>query len=141
MATQLLLQFKSYYADFLAADRSGLRDIYSDKAVFSDPVHQIIGYQAIAKYFEKSKQGLTACRFLFDDETVAADAAYFQWRMQFAHRKLKGGKLIEVPGVTFIAFEEKITVHRDYYDMGVMVYEHVPVMGAMTRWIKNKISS
>ena len=61
--------------------------------------------------------------------------------MSFTHPKLAGGKAIIVDGATDLRFDEKITYHRDYIDMGQMLYEHIPVLGSAIRYIKKQAAS
>ena len=61
--------------------------------------------------------------------------------MNYAHPKLAGGKDIVVDGATDLMFEEKIIYHRDYIDMGQMLYEQIPVLGSIIRYIKKKAIS
>ena len=60
--------------------------------------------------------------------------------MRFRHKKLGGGKEIEVRGATFVEFHDRIFLHEDFFDVGSMLYEHIPVMGAGVRFLKRRIS-
>ena len=52
--------------------------------------------------------------------------------------ELNRGNLIHVDGITLLKIrDDKIYFHQDYYDMGQMVYEHVPLL----KWVVNKIKS
>jgi len=42
--------------------------------------------------------------------------------------------------VSHVAFEERVTYQRDYFDAGAMVYEHVPLFGWIVRWIKRLLA-
>jgi hypothetical protein len=57
--------------------------------------------------------------------------------MHYAHPSLANGKPLVLNGGTLIKFNAQITYHEDYYDMGAMVYQHIPVIG----WAVNKINA
>jgi hypothetical protein len=46
-----------------------------------------------------------------------------------------------VPGGTLIKIDkfEKIIFHRDYFDAGAMLYEQIPLLGRVIKWVKQKI--
>ena len=36
---------------------------------------------------------------------------------------------------------DKVEVHEDFYDMGAMLYEQLPVLGNVTRWLRMRLAS
>jgi hypothetical protein len=46
---------------------------------------------------------------------------------------------IVVPGVTLLRFGDRITHQRDHFDAGALVYEHVPLLGALVRLVKRRL--
>ena len=59
--------------------------------------------------------------------------------MHLAHPSIAKGQPICVRGMTHIKYNEKIYYHEDCYDLGAMIYEHVPVLQKIIRFIKNKL--
>ena len=59
--------------------------------------------------------------------------------MLLQHPKLNSGKIFSVPGVSIIRYEDKIYSHRDYFDLGAMLYEQLPLLGGLIRMIKRKL--
>jgi hypothetical protein len=60
--------------------------------------------------------------------------------MHFKHPKL-GNRLISVRGVSHLQISDKIDFHEDFYDMGAMLYEQLPLLGNVTRWLKLRLAS
>ena len=60
--------------------------------------------------------------------------------MHFRHPKL-GSKLIDVRGVSHLKWTDKIDFHEDFYDMGAMLYEQVPLIGSVTQWLKQRLAN
>jgi hypothetical protein len=43
-------------------------------------------------------------------------------------------------GVSHLHFADKVTFHEDIYDMGALIYEHIPVIGFATSIIKKRMA-
>lgn len=136
--SKLLEYFKQFYKNLLEADLSKLGEMYADNVIFKDPVHEIRGIVAVEDYFTHTTKNLDSCEFEFLDEIESENAAYYKWHMYFTHPRF-GDHKITVRGVTHIQFDERIYYHEDIYDMGQMVYEHVPVLNFVVKKIKNKL--
>ncbi len=131
--------FKAYYRNPLRSYGLTLSDVYHDGVVFVDPVHRLQGLDALSSYFEKMFHSLKECRFEYLDEVIGENSAYIKWDMHFHHPRISS-EVITLRGVTHIGFDDKITYHEDFYDMGSMLYEHLPVMGRLTRYVKSRVA-
>jgi hypothetical protein len=60
--------------------------------------------------------------------------------MDYAHPRLRGGAIITVRGMTHLLFTNKIYYHEDSYDLGALLYEHIPVLGLATRQLKTRMA-
>ena len=104
---------------------------------FEDPFHQIDGLEPFRAYLARLYGGVHSCRFTFHAEAVHEDVAILTWTMELTHRRLNRGRLIVVPGASCIRSQnERIIFHRDYFDAGALVYEHIPLLGALIQAIK-----
>lgn len=140
MTQPLLERFKSLYGDLVAADLALLDQVYDSDVIFKDPVHEVQGLVSVQDYMSAVCQDLDYCQFEYLDQLVGDSTAYIKWVMHFRHPKL-GKRLISVRGTTHLNFDDKITFHEDIYDMGAMLYEHVPLLGATTRWLKRRLQA
>lgn len=136
----LIERFKNYFKVLHDSDLSQLRTIYADNVVFKDPVHEIRGLVELEDYFNSMCADLSDCRFEYLDELVTDNAAYIKWVMHFKHPRL-GNRLISVRGVSHLQLGDKIEFHEDFYDMGAMLYEQLPLLGNVTRWLKLRLAS
>jgi hypothetical protein len=139
-STPQVERFKSYFKILHESDLSQLRDLYSEKILFKDPVHEIRGLVGLEDYFTSLCADLSDCRFEYLDEMVTDNAAYVKWMMHFKHPKL-GNRLISVRGVSHLKISDKIDYHEDFYDMGAMLYEQLPLIGSVTRWLRMRLAS
>ncbi len=111
--------------------------VYSEDVVFIDPAHEVQGLEQLVKYSQSMYDNVIECRFEFTGVIEAESSAVLTWNMVLQHPKLNKGKTIEVPGCSHIEFNEQlISYHRDYFDLGAMIYERVPLLGPIIRKIK-----
>ena len=136
----LIAVFKRFFSDLQKAELSELGKIYADDIMFMDPVHKIRGLVELEDYFNSICADLSECRFEYLDELIVENSAYVKWIMHFRHPKL-GKRLISVRGVSHLQFDEKISFHEDFYDMGAMLYEQLPLLGNVTRWLRLRLAS
>ncbi|MFL0800556.1 MAG: nuclear transport factor 2 family protein [Agarilytica sp.] len=137
--SHIIDQLVAFYREFNTESLSKIRALYDEDARFTDPIHEIQGLEAIERYFSSVMTGVTACRFDFDGVSVMENQAFLQWRMYFKHPRLVKHEIC-VRGLSVIEFQEKVISHVDYYDMGEMLYEHVPLLGGVIRRLKRRLS-
>lgn len=134
---------RNLYLRFDKKILKSLAEIYSDDIQFRDPLHAVNGLKNLTDYFAGMIDDLIECRFEFHHsmEMTARGEAILFWTMHYRHNKLAGGKLLELTGNTHLLFNDKVYYHRDYFDAGSMLYEHIPVMGFAIRQIKKKVGA
>ena len=120
-----------------------LEEIYTEDVHFVDPAHEIKGLDNLRNYFAKLYANTTRVEFDFHEQIRNEQVGYLQWVMRFSHPRLKGGRLIEVPGSSFLRFgdTDKVFHHRDYFDLGSMLYQHLPVLGGIVKSINRRLGS
>lgn len=139
---ELIRALKDFYEDMDKEKLSDLGTLYHDDVIFRDPVQQVDGLKDLEQYLGHGMENIEYCRFTFDDEVIGEKSAFLSWQMRFAHPKISSGAEIVVPGVTHIVFDEdqdKIREHTDHYDLGALIYEHVPVLGWLTGKVKERM--
>jgi hypothetical protein len=129
-------QFKQLYQTFDNQTVRKLPKLYSPSIVFKDPIHELKGLELLSVYYANFCKPETHCQFEFINEIVASDQAFFQWKMHYSHPKINAGKQLTLNGGTLIKFNSHIIYHQDFYDMGAMIYQHLPVLG----WVIKKIN-
>jgi len=131
--------FCLYYKEFNQDSIAGLDSIYDQKAVFEDPIGKVEGLNDLKHHFRKMMSNVSYCRFVITDVVANDGQAFITWTMSFAHPKLNGHKKITVNGVSEIKFDERITYHRDYFDVGSMFYEQVPILKTIIQALKKRL--
>ncbi len=132
-------QFKETYGRLNAQSLGLLAELYTDDVVFQDPFRRLEGLGALTRYFAELYAHVETCSFTFEAEVVHAQQGVILWTMSLRHPRLNGGRTVVVPGSTHVRFRHKIYFHRDYFDAGAMLYEHIPVIGMVIRFLKERV--
>ena len=138
---QLLTELKVMYTGLTADNLSRLETLYAPEVVFEDPLHRVEGLAALTDYFYQMYQGVEEARFEFFHTSVDGDNAYLVWRFFLRHPRLARGRLMTVDGCTRLVMTDGlVSFHRDYFDLGAMVYEGVPLLGTLVRLVKRRMA-
>lgn len=131
-------RFSRFYTDLASMQVSELANIYSTDVIFIDPIAEHKGLPAVEHYFAKLLKNAKFCEFDIHYKHKTDENGYVvSWTMSFTSSRINKGMPVAVNGLTVLSVrDEKIVFHRDYYDLGQMVYEHVPLLGRIIKRIK-----
>ncbi|MCF5842510.1 nuclear transport factor 2 family protein [Aeromonas veronii] len=138
-----LARFIGLYQQLNKQQLHRLPEVYAEQVVFTDPAHRIEGLAALGDYFAALYQRLAYCRFVITSQQQQGQQAWLGWTMTFSHPRLRGGEPVTVEGATRLEFDEvgKVCQHRDYFDLGAMLYEQLPLLGPVVRAIKGRLGA
>lgn len=138
-----LARFITLYQQLDKQQLHRLPDVYAEQVIFIDPAHRIEGLTALTDYFSALYERLADCRFEIVSQQQQGREAWISWVMTFSHPRLGGGRPITVEGATRLEFDaaDKVCLHRDYFDLGAMLYEQLPLLGSLVRTIKGRLGS
>jgi ketosteroid isomerase-like protein len=118
-----------------------LYELYSNDVYFEDPAHAIQGISALKSYFEKLFANVDKCQFKFHNSILEKDKLSLYWTMTLQHKSLNSGKKIFVEGSSFLKIREgKVYYHRDYFDLGNMLYENIPLLRSVIKRVKKGLT-
>ena len=140
----LIAAVRDVYAELSSANLDQLRPLYHEDVVFIDPVNEIHGRENLMAHFRSIYRDVLESRFEFDPdrELIDGERAMLAWTMTYRHRRLAGKRPVEVPGASLLQFrDDSIVYHRDWFDLGAMVYEHVPLLGGVVRALKGRLEA
>lgn len=120
-----------------------LGEIYSDDICFSDPAHSLNGLSALRDYFAQLYANVEHISFDFAEPHAGGDQVYVQWVMRLRHPRLNRGAEVAVPGISclHVAADGRVDEHRDYFDLGVLLYEQLPLLGPLVRAVKKRFAA
>jgi ketosteroid isomerase-like protein len=119
-----------------------LEALYAADASFKDPFNEVRGRAAIRAIFEHMFLQVHAPRFVFHLTLAQGDAALLTWTM---HYRRSAGATQEqaIRGSTELRFgaDGLVALHRDYWDAAEELYEQLPWVGSLMRWLKRRANS
>lgn len=136
-------QFIRDFFNQLRADKMHLcDDFYHSDILFQDPLGEIRGLNAMKAYYSNLYKNVLEIRFEFKEMTSSERKSFAPWLMHLRASGLNSGNWVIVPGVSEFEFDpssQKVIYHRDYFDMGAFVYEHIPILKNILKYIRSKL--
>jgi hypothetical protein len=118
-----------------------LKQVYADDIQFEDCFHNIKGIGPLFEYFDNLYENVDFIDFDFENEWSKEGSCMLTWTMSYQHPKLNSGNLIAVKGASRLEFKQgKIISHRDYFDGGALLYEHIPLLKRVIFFLKNRLA-
>ena len=135
-------KFVTFYKDLTLQSVEKLEEVYHKNIRFDDPVGSHSGLDSVKVYFDNLLVNTISCRFDIDHIMEKDSEAVVVWTMYYRHPKLKNGQELWVDGTSHLKLlDDKVIYQRDYYDIGAMLYEHIPVIGRVIKWLKNGLKN
>lgn len=115
-----------------------ISELYDADAYFKDPFNEVRGHANIIHIFEHMFRQVDAPRFIINQSIFQDEDAFIVWDFEFIMRGTK--QLQTIHGSSHVRFNTagKVAYHRDYWDAAEELYEKIPVLGSMMRFIKRK---
>ncbi|WP_105188996.1 nuclear transport factor 2 family protein [Pseudoalteromonas sp. T1lg48] len=135
-------------ADFIAMyqrlDKDNLAlldEIYHQDIHFIDPLHEVHGRDQLHLYFANLYANIKDCSFTIIESFECEDRAFLYWTMAFCHPRINGGREVLVNGHSLLRFVDgQVIMHRDYFDVGQLLYRNLPVLGGLIKFIEKRAS-
>jgi steroid Delta-isomerase len=118
-----------------------LMDAYAPDARFKDPFNDVRGRPAVRAIFEHMYVKLDGPRFKVVQTIHNARHVIFIWDFYF---RFKGQSVEQcIHGASHIALNDalQVALHRDYWDPAEELYEKLPLLGPLMRWLKRRAAS
>ena len=137
-----LLRIAALYETLTPARLADLDSIYTADARFKDPFNEVQGVAAIRRIFEHMYATLDEPRFAVHERMAQGDQCFLTWDFIFRLRSGRRDELV-VRGSSHLrlAADGRITMHRDYWDVAEELYEKLPVLGALMRWLRRRLKA
>lgn len=132
-----------FFEQLTPADVSRVAEFYAEDARFKDPFNDVQGVPAIRQVFEHMYRALEGPRFVVRDLVAEGDQCFITWDFRFRFRRFDRVTEQCVRGGTHLVFapDGRIAQHRDYWDAAEELYEKLPGVGALMRWLRRLASS
>lgn len=136
----LISKFEQFYRSVSIETIDQLDDLYAKDAILEDPISSHSGLSKIKAYFNSLLANTQKCDCLIEHISQTENEIFLTWKMTIVHPNLNKGKEFSVNGISHLSIKsDKVVYHRDYYDLGEMVYEQVPILKLVIKSIKRRL--
>jgi len=113
--------------------------VFMEHARFRDPFNEAFGQVAIRHVFEHMFRVTMEPRFVVTDVMESGDAAFLRWEFTCRIR----GRTLDLTGVSHVRFaaDGRVVEHVDYWDPVAGLYDRLPVIGALLRWLRRRMAA
>jgi ketosteroid isomerase-like protein len=133
----------AYFENLSPASVAQLPLFYAPEVRFKDPFNEVQGLEAVTQVFEHMYASLEGPHFVITRSLVDGDQAFLTWDFKFKFKRFDTQTLQTVRGGTHLQFDAQglIILHRDYWDAAEELYEKLPLLGGVMRWLKARAVS
>ncbi len=131
--------YAAYFERVTPESLSELEQFCAPDIRFRDPFNDVTGVATLRQVFAKMFEDVEDPRFHVDDVAASASTAYLRWRMTFR----KFNRDWEIPGMSELHFdgEGRVVLHIDHWDAAAQIYERLPLLGALLRFLRRRLSA
>jgi hypothetical protein len=118
-------------------------DFYAPSARFKDPFKDVQGVPAIEAIYAHMFTTLEAPRFVVIERIASGPQCFLTWDFHFRFKNFAQGRDQTIHGGSHLQLDGagRIVLHRDYWDAAEELYEKLPVVGGLMRWLKHRAST
>ncbi len=136
-------QLVRFFERLTPADLAYLGEYYAPDAHFKDPFNEVQGITAIRAVFEHMFVNLEEPRFVVKECVHQGRHCFLTWDFVFRFQRFHPQTVQTIRGATHFEFDHRglVNRHRDYWDAAEELYEKLPVVGGLMRWLKQRSRS
>ena len=116
-----------------------LAALYTENAFFKDPFNEVHGREKIAVIFAHMFAQVDAPRFIVTTRVAQGMDAFLTWDFRFCMRRFSSDEQC-IRGASHLKFtaDGSVCFHRDYWDAAEELYEKLPLLGSLMRFLKRR---
>ncbi len=117
--------------------------LYAREARFKDPFNEVRGTVAIERIFSHMFATLEAPRFVVTAQVLQGRQCFLAWDFHFRLGRGPQASPEVIRGATHLVFDDagRVALHRDYWDAAEELYEKLPLLGGLMRWLKRRVAA
>lgn len=121
--------------------RDEFAQLYAPTFYFSDTLRVIHNRQTLLSYLNDSMQQLDAIDMEFLGYSRSGKNVMVRWLMTTSIKILGRQKTITTLGATHLRFNQQgeVVLHQDFWDSGRGVYDQIPLLGGITRYVRSRL--
>lgn len=130
----------TFYETLQPGDLDQMDQWYAPHARFKDPFNEVHGLAAIRRIFEHMFASLHEPRFVVTRQLVDGQQAFLVWEFRFRFKRFDTRTEQVVRGGSHLTLDDngRVVDHRDYWDAAEELYEKLPLLGPLMRWLRRR---
>jgi steroid delta-isomerase len=130
-----------YFESISEASVPRLRAFYATDAWFKDPFNEVTGVAEIERIFAHMYVALHDPAFVVKDRVEQGEQAFLVWDFNFRIKRYRPDTVQTIRGTSHLRFDGQglVCYHRDYWDAAEELYEKLPVLGGLMRFLKRRM--
>ncbi len=131
-----------WFETLTPATLDDIGSIYAGDAHFRDPFNDLHGLTAVTRVYRHMFDTLEQPRFIILDRVIDGSQAFVTWDFTFRLRSDRAARPRVIHGGTLLRLgpDGRIREHLDYWDAAGQLYETLPLLGSLLRWLRNKLA-
>lgn len=116
-----------------------IEKVYAEDAQFKDPFNDVRGIAEVRRIFKLITTQVEVPNFGVTHAVCQGDDAFLTWDFGFRMKRWREDEQV-IHGASHIRFaaDGRVVYHRDYWDAAEELYEKLPVLGILMRWLKRQ---
>ena len=135
-----LVRLVDYWHMLTPETVAAISTVYAEDAYFRDPFNEVTGIEKIRHIFADMFVRLDEPKFTIIETIEQPHGALLIWDFTFRIKSLKPQLDRRIHGTSHIRFaaDGRVQYHRDYWDAAGELYEQLPLVGSLMRYLKKR---
>ena len=140
---QAVARIAVFFENLKPADVKRMAEFYTPQAYFKDPFNEVRGLDGVERIFSHMFVALDQPHFVVTSQLVDGTQCFLTWNFVFRFKRFSPAVWQTVRGGSHLRLtpEGLIEFHRDYWDAAEELYEKLPAIGSLMRWLKRRVNS
>lgn len=140
---QAIQRLVAFFEQLGPQDLPRLNTLYASDARFKDPFNEVRGIAGIERIFDHMFASLHEPHFIVNHRIVQGTQCFLVWEFRFRFKRFDSVTWQTVRGGSHLVFNAQglVELHRDYWDAAEELYEKLPLVGGLMRWLKRRANT
>ena len=132
-------RYRAYLESLSPDGLKNLEKYVSKDVYFRDPLNDVKGVEAMRRVFLHMYDTVGSVKFIVHHAASDADTCLMSWRFSANLR----GSPWNFEGTSVVLFNAagQVVAHTDYWDVAGSLYEKLPFIGGLLRWLRRMVAA
>jgi len=141
--TPAIVRFVHFFETLAPASVARLGEVYAPDVYFKDPFNEVHTLAQVQQIFSHMYVTLDKPCFVVTGQVGEGRECFLTWNFEFRFRNHRPGVLQTIRGTSHLKFDDagRVYYHRDYWDAAEELYEKLPLVGSLMRWLRKRVNA